>query len=578
MWNLLLLLLERIGLIVTLAFLLTRSKLFRKLLEHKLDLNTKIKISLIFGLFGIVGTYTGVTVHTETSQAIYWVTNIISNEEAIANSRVVGVAIGGLLGGPLVGFGAGLIAGLHRITLGGFTGISCAVATVIEGTIAGIVGKRLKKGRIISAKVALFTGMGIELLQMVLILLLARPFPKALALVEIIGVPMIIANGIGIAIFVAIIRSVIEEEDKIEAEQAHKTLEIAEQTLFYLRKGLTTESATETAKILLKLTGVTAVSITDREKILSHVGLGDDHHKPNTLLLTEVTKKVINTGILQIANSKNEIQCSKKNCPLQAAIIVPLTRGELVIGSLKFYFSNPKVMRPVDKELAKGLGKLLSHQLELAYAEEQAQLVASAEIKALQAQINPHFLFNSLNAIQSLIRTEPLKARKLLTQLGNFFRQNLNASLHETIPLIQEINHVASYLDIQKARFPDRLEIKYDIEEIGEVLIPPLTLQPLVENALQHGLRPKDSKGMIKISAKKKGDHVLLSVIDNGAGIAKERIKSLLTNRVVSVNGTGIGLYNVHQRLINLFGPQAGLKIKSIRGIGTKISFVIPLR
>lgn len=577
MLYLLFLLLERIGIIVTLAFLLTRTVLFRQLLEHRLDLITRLKISFIFGLFGVIGTFTGVSIELGTSQFLLWSTNVISFEEAIANSRVVGVAIGGLLGGPLVGVGAGLIAGLHRVTLGGFTGMACSVATVLEGAVAGWVGRKYRKGRIIPTWIALITGMAIEMLQMSLILLMAKPFSKALSLVEIIGLPMIISNGIGIAIFVAIIRSVVKEEDRIEATQAHRTLQIAEQTLFYLRKGLNIKSANETAKILLKLTGAIAVSITDHEKILTHVGLGDDHHTVGTPLLTEITKKVIRTGNIQIAHSKDDIQCSRDHCPLQAAIIVPLTQGEKIIGSLKFYFSSPKQMRPVDRELAEGLGKLLSHQLELAYAEEQVQLVTRAEIKALQAQVNPHFLFNSLNAIVSLIRSDPQQARKLLVQLGNYFRQNLNASLHDMIPLKQEIAHIQSYLDIQMARFPERLHVEYEIDpEIEIVGIPPLILQPLVENALQHGLRPKDGSGIVTIKAKNKGDYVWIAVKDTGVGIEKERINTLLNHRVTSTTGTGIGLFNVHKRLISRFGLDAGLHINSKVGEGTEISVKIP--
>ncbi len=576
MLHLLLLMLERIGLIVTIAFILTRSVSFRNIIDHKMDKSARIKLAILFGVFGIIGTYTGIAVRPE-NQGI-WLTNLVhlNLNEAIANSRVVGVVIAGLLGGPSVGLIAGLIAAIHRMLLGGFTGLACGISTVSEGLLAGFVYKKLGNRRMISTGTAFLTGFVAETLQMVIILLIAKPFDKALALVEVISVPMIVANSIGIAIFIAIIRSVVHEEDRIEANQAQKVLHIADQTLFHLRRGLDEDSATEISRLLLKTTGVSAVSITDKVKILSHVGLGDDHHISGHSLLTEATKKVLKDSIGYVAKSNEEIHCEKPKCSLQAAIIVPLKKSTEVIGVLKFYFSNPKQIRLVDQELANGLGNLLSHQLEVVETEKQAKLVSNAEIKALQAQVNPHFLFNSLNTIVALIRTKPNLARKLLIQLGNFFRQNLNASLHELVGISEEIAHTRSYLDIEQARFSDRLKVEIDIDkEAEDFSIPPLTLQPIVENAIRHGLKGINHHGEIIIRATHQENTIYVSIEDNGVGIAPDRIKELLHHRVSSEEGTGFGIYNVHQRLIGLYGQDAGLHIESERNKGTKVWFQI---
>ena len=579
MFELLLLMIERIGLIVTAAFILTRSSTFRNLIDHKPDRNTRIKLSILFGIFGIIGTYTGIAVQPNHQGTTLWVSDVveIQFDEAIANSRVIGVVIGGLLGGPLVGFGAGLIAAIHRMLLGGFTGLACGISTVSEGLIAGYVYKRIGNRRMVSMTTALITGFFAEAVQMIIILLVAKPFEKAVGLVQIIGIPMIVANSIGIAIFVAIIRSVVHEEDRIEANQAQKVLTIADQTLFHLRQGLHESSATEISKLLLKTTNASAVSITNQEKILSHVGLGDDHHIPGRTLLTEATRKVLKSGTGYVAKSDDEIRCDQAKCPLHAAIIVPIKKADEVVGVLKFYFASQKQIRPVDRELALGLGRLLSHQIESVVAEEQAKLVSEAEIKALQAQVNPHFLFNSLNTIVALIRTKPDLARKLLIQLGHFFRQNLNASLHKLVSIKQEIAHTKSYLDIEQARFSDRLHIEFQLEDdVEEVLIPTLTLQPLVENAIKHGLKGMKN-GIITINVQKKEDKAFLAVQDNGVGIQSQRIDLLLNQRVKSEEGTGFGLYNVHQRLIGTFGEESGLHIESKMGEGTMVWFVIPL-
>lgn len=574
MFDLLILMLERIGLIVTIAFVLTRSDTFRNLIDHKTNRFTKFKLIILFGVLSIIGTYTGIAVEPK-EQGMFLNSDVINLEfdQAIANSRVIGVVIGGLLGGPTVGLGAGIIAGVHRMWLGGFTGIACGISTILEGLLAGLVYKKYGNKRIVSTGTAFVTGVIAEVMQMFIILLLAKPFDQALALVQIIGIPMIIANSIGIAIFIAIIRNVIIEEDRIEANQVQRVLHIVDQTLFHLRKGLNKESAAEISSLLLKTTGVSAVSITDDEKILSHVGLGDDHHIPGHSLLTEATKHVLKTSKSYVANSNEEISCQKSKCQLQAAIIVPLKKSNKVIGVLKFYFSNPKQIRPVDIELANGLGNLLSHQLEVVEAETQAKLVTDAEIKALQAQINPHFLFNSLNTIVALIRINPDMARKLLIQLGNFFRQNLNASIHKIITIKEEILHTKSYLDVEQARFSDRLQIFFEIDEqIEHYKLPPLTLQPLVENSIRHGIKEKKNIE-IRISVKEEERSIYLSVSDNGTGIAPDRIEQLLHNRVDSEEGTGFGLYNVHQRLIGLFGQDAGLHIDSNVNEGTNVWF-----
>ncbi|MCB8816011.1 LytS/YhcK type 5TM receptor domain-containing protein [Desulfosporosinus shakirovi] len=578
--QLLFLMIEHIGLIVAIAFILTRLTTFRNLIDHKLDRWTIIQLSLVFGLFGIVGTYTGISIRPSTD-SLLWIPRVeaIGFEEALANSRVVGVVIGGLLGGPWVGLGAGLIAGIHRTLLGGFTGLACGISTVTEGLIAGLVYLKIGNRRILPTSKAFMTGVAAETSQMLIILLMAKPWESAVALVQVIALPMVLANSLGIALFVVIIRTVIHEEDRIEANQAQKVLHIADQMLVNLSRGLTEESATQISKLLLKTTGVSAVSITDHEKILSHVGLGDDHHLPGHTVLTDATKQVLRTGKLYIPRSLAEIHCPQKGCPLAVAIIVPLKKSDQVIGVLKFYFSNAKQIKPVDEEVAQGLGKLLSHQLEVVDAQNHAQLIREAEIKALQAQINPHFLFNSLNTIVALVRTQPNMARKILIQLGNFFRQNLNASLYEFITLRQELDHTSAYLDIEQARFTERLSVKLEINPLLEnVLLPPLTLQPLVENGIRHGLKGLEKNGEIIIHVTEVEGCALVSVKDNGIGISPERISKLLHTQIESQEGTGLALYNVNQRLVYHFGEEAQLHIDSELERGTCIWFKIPLQ
>lgn len=578
MLNLLILLTERMAIIVTLAFILTRTQVFKRMVDQKLNTKTKILLSFIFGLFGILGTYAGIPVSTDASYLL-WVpkVNQIYFDYVLANLRSVGVIIGGLLGGPYVGLGAGVIAGGHRLLLGGFTGLACGISPVLEGIIAGYIGNKSGSSRIASIQTTFLTGLLLTSIHLALILTISKPFDKALELVSLIAIPMIFANSIGAALFVAIIKTVIQDEDRIEANQAQKILHIADKMLFHLRQGLNNNSAQQILKIIYGATKVSAISITDQEKILGHIGVGSDHHIPGNSILTKATQEVLITGKLAIIKSKKEIDCNCLDCPLVAAVICPLKKSDEVIGVLKFYYLNPNFIKPVDIEFAEGIGNLLSHQLEVAEAENQVKLRNIAEIKALQAQIHPHFLFNSLNTVIALIRTDPDTARDLLIQLGSFLRKNLNSSQNALISLQQEVEHTQAFLNIEKIRFYDRLNLRIEIEPgLEHVLIPPLTLQPLVENSIKHGLKDVISGGIITIQIKKVFNEVNISITDNGIGISLYNIQKYLRQKNTS-NNSGLGLSNVHQRLIGHFGAKSGLNIKNAPDGGTIITFRLPL-
>lgn len=573
MFELLLTMLERLGIIVTIAFILTRFQFFRDMIYgEKLKRNQQYTAILFFGFFGIIGTYSGLSLDTDTQSFNRWATELSSNE-ALANSRVIGVVLAGLLGGYKVGIGAGLIAGIHRFTLGGFTGIACGSATIISGILAGFFHWKNKH---VKLSTAFFIGALAESIQMLIILFVARPFDKAITLVEIIGLPMIIANGLGSALFLLIIKNVMNEEEKAGASQAQLALRIADQTLAYLRKGLNTDSALAVCTILHNEIQTKAVALTNLTDILAHVGVGDDHHKPNSSIQTQITRDVIQNGKLIVANDET-IHCRVSNCPLGAAVIAPLKQRGETIGTLKFYFSNDKEVTSLAIELISGLSALLSNQLEIAEADKAFQLAKEAEIKALQAQISPHFLFNSLNVIVSLIRIDPDKARRLLVSLSHFLRQNLTTTTVSMTTLEQELKHTKAYLAIEEARFVDKLKVFYEIDENALLeRVPPLTLQPIVENAIKHGIKDRDHNCIIKVSIKKQQAITYVKVIDNGHGINEEKVRRIGKETIESESGSGLALYNVNRRLTMMFGSHSALSIKSVLGKGSTIGFAIP--
>lgn len=578
MAELLPIMLERAGLLVIVAFLLSRLKAFRRIVDHDLGIKEKIILALIFGCFGIVSNYTGVEIHHGVLSQT-WGHDNLSDQSAIANTRVMGVGIGGLLGGPIVGIGAGLIAGLHRFTLGGFTALSCSLSTVLAGAATGFLGRTFDIRKKYACLKAVVIGALMEIVQMGIILLMAKPFSDALVLVKVIAVPMITINGFGTLLFMLIIQTILTEEERTRRAQTHNALYIAQQTLPFFRRGLNVESCQEVAKIMLKNTSADAISITDRERVLAHVGAASDHHIPLKNMSTQLTRRVLAKGKVLTAMTREDIRCSHPGCPLQSAIVLPLIANQRIVGTLKLYFTKPRRVNLVEKELAEGLSKLFSMQLALAEAELERKLLKDAEIKALQAQVHPHFLFNAINTISCLIRTDAAAARKLLIQLGVFFRRNLQGARQRLIPLEKELEHVEAYLALEQARFPGRYIIEYDIyPEMKKMLIPPFTLQPLVENAIHHAFAglSKGEKGKVLIRAQRKDGFLEIATEDDGSGIPEKLLDSLGARAVASAEGTGTALWNIRNRMDAIYGRAASMSIKNLPDKGTRISIVLP--
>lgn len=549
-------LLNKLSIVVFFAFFLTKSSLFQRyILKKKMNLVDKIFFSIAFGCVGILGTYWGVPI-----------------EGSLANSRSIGIVLAGILGGPLVGTGAGLIAGIHRMLIpdGRFTALACGLSTILGGIIGGVSKKYIDEKHK-KWVYGLIIGMVVECLQMSIILLISKPFEQAFYVVRILFFPMTMINVLGITIFLMLIQQFNDEHEKAGGEKAQLALNIAARTLPYLRKGLTEYSALSTAHIIYYMTDASAVAMTDKKRILAHVGFGDDHHKKGDSIDTKITRDVLNRGLFMVAQEKCEINCKNEDCPLKSVIVVPLKMQDNIIGCFKIYKNLGNGVTPSDIELAKGLGHLFSTQLELSQIDYQKELLIESEIKALQAQIQPHFLFNALNTIAVFCRTNPNKARDLILDLSNYLRNSFK-NQGEFIPLEKEIESVQAYLSIEQARFSERLNVAYDIQANMDVYIPPLILQPLVENAIKHGLLSNIKGGTVKISAFYEVDDVVIMVEDTGVGMSENQIYSLLNNKYEE---KGVGLTNVNNRLQCIYGNK--LTIESVIGKGTKVTIRIPM-
>jgi two-component system sensor histidine kinase LytS len=556
---LLITLIERFGLMVAGAFMLLSISPVQKL---RRDTNSPLQKSfciLFFGLFGILGTYSG--------NAIF---------ESVANLRAMAVITAGLFGGPAVGLGAGLMAGLHRniIDPGGFSALPCGLATVLEGLFAGLVAWRVKES--MDWRLAAMLGLVGETVHMILVLALSRPFPQAVELVKVIGMPMIVVNSLGAALFVQIINLVSKGRERRESSHAEQILSIANQTVSHLRSGLNRETAAATARIIYDNIPRAAVSITDTETVLAHIGAGDTHHLVDKPIQTEATRRVLHSGQPTFLSGKRQIACGHPGCPLNSAIIIPLRKGDTVTGTLKFYGSQSEPLDSIRFEIAKGLGGLFSTQLELEDIHLKARMLAHAEIRRLQAQINPHFLFNSLNTIASFCRTNPDKARELLLDLSRYMRRSLDSS-RGFVPLYEELEQVASYLAIEQARFGDRVRVDVTIEpDCTDWPIPPLIIQPIVENGVRHGIARREEGGVITLQVGRDGDELAVRVADNGVGMDEQQVQRLLARHQTDSHSSGIGVTNCRQRLEQIFGPRYTLNIHSRPGEGTEVAFRVP--
>jgi two-component system sensor histidine kinase LytS len=542
--------LERVSVLMTFAFALSHTETFRRMVSREVKLRDWWILTFVFGFIGIVGSYAGIPV-----------------DGALANSRAVGVMAAGLIGGPAMGFSSALIAGAHRYMIGGFTGLSGAIANLCEGLMAGFVSWLYPK-KTVPWWVALISGAIGELMQMGIILLTARPFEQAVFLVKDFGVAMISVNAIGLAIFMLIIKSAQDAQDRAGSEKAHKVLDIATRTLPYLRRGLNSYSAKKTAEIIYDIGGYDAVAVTDTKKILAFVGAEAAHHISGGGGLTKATCQVLATG-MHIAQNSKEIGCPYSGCRLTSAVIVPLKQAERVIGALKLYYVRSNMIGPTDIVFAEGVAHLFSTQLELTEIDRQTKLTSKAELKALHAQINPHFLFNALNTITSLVRTEPDVARGLLVKLGTLFRMTMHKT-GKNITIAEELEHVRTYLSIEQARHGEKLLVQEEIEEGAlSYLIPYLTIQPLVENAIKHGLQPQEDGGHITLKVAELEQGIEIRIIDDGVGMDLTAHHPL-----EKPSGQSIGLMNVHERLRGQYGR--GLELVSEPGQGSTIIICLP--
>ena len=346
------------------------------------------------------------------------------------------------------------------------------------------------------------------------------------------------------------------------SQATERTLEVASKTLKTLRGGLSQETAPTICTLLLPETSAAAISITDTEYVLGFEGDIATSHMPGSKVVGPATE-VLESGRMETfvsVDSRQQVLQRRGgfgNGGSSFGIIVPLIVQDRTVGTIKLYYRRGIEIDRTQLAIAEGLGELLSTQLSSYELDRQAELTARAEVKALQAQINPHFLFNTLNTIASLTRTNPNKARELLREFSVFYRRRL-----------------------EKARFgEERIQESEHVDEgCEDIQVPSFLIQPIVENAVRHAMKDEGALH-IDIHVTRDDDDILISVADDGLGMDEETVSRLLNGQGPTPQdssgrnrGTGIAIKNVAERVERFYAVGSGMEIMSKPGQGTCVT------
>jgi two-component system LytT family sensor kinase len=348
---------------------------------------------------------------------------------------------------------------------------------------------------------------------------------------------------------------------------AHAALHEASLAAPPLRAGLTAQAATRSAGHLRNLLGSAAVAITDTEQLLAWDGVGDVHAADAHTLAAQA----LASGRSTVARS---LSCDDLDCPVRSAVVAPLVLDDHVVGTLTAYgeTASPGLVRAVRE-----VSRWVVAQLELAELDDSRARLAEAQVRALRAQISPHFVFNALTAIASFVRTDPDRARELLLEFADFIRYS-SSTQGDFTTLADELRSIDRYLLLERARFGDRLQVRLTVApEVLPVAIPYLCLQPLVENAVKHGLENGRGAGTVTVVAQDDGATCRITVEDDGAGTDPERVRRLLAGSRDETDGhDSMGLGNVDARLRAVYGDEHGLLVETAPGAGTKVTLRVP--
>lgn len=374
--------------------------------------------------------------------------------------------------------------------------------------------------------------------------------------------------------------------DDLTTTSTDRTLAIASKIFTHTRHGLTPEAALATCKIILPETLASAIAFTDGERVLASWGEDSEGAPTGTPVQLETTRRVLASKTMG-AFSRDEIGSGEMRFfpHLRAGLVAPIIVRDRCVGTLDLFYPRFNDIDMRQRALAHGFADLISSQLASFELERQDEVTARMELRALQSQVDPHFLFNTIGTIVSFVRTQPDRARSLLIDFSNYYRQTLSDS--ETLTTLdREVDQGVRYINLMQARYgEDRLVVHSNVED--DVLprkVPPFILQPLLENCIKHAMR-ETGPLTIRVAASAVGDAVVVTVEDDGIGMGPEVLAHLFEPRETPAEGPGtitadgsikrgcgLALSNVLQRLHFFFGDDSGIRVESREGVGTRVT------
>ncbi|MGN7249756.1 MULTISPECIES: sensor histidine kinase [unclassified Arthrobacter] len=374
-----------------------------------------------------------------------------------------------------------------------------------------------------------------------------------------------LAVAVVVAVGLKVLRSF--RELGTDAERAtYNTLHAASKAGRHLRTGLNPAGAAKASRQLRALLGCDALAILDVSGVLAWDGTAEEL-RPGLMALAA---DVLSSGRTQVFNAADLQLHSPKSGSVGAAVVAPVRSGARVVGAVAAFA--PQAGAGLVRATTE-VADWVAAQVELAELDASRTLLMEAEVRALRAQISPHFIYNSLNAIASFINTDPARARELVVEFADFTRYSFRRHGDFTT-LAEELRCIDRYLLLERARFGERVQVSLRVApEVLSTVIPFLSLQPLVENAVRHGLEAKEGPGHITISANDSGAFAEVTIEDDGVGMDPVQLQSMLAGHV---DGDHVGLRNVDARLRQVYGDDHGLVIETAPGEGTLITMRVP--
>lgn len=533
-----------IALLVLIANLLSKFRLIQNLiLQERRSLRSQAFLSVVFGGMVVLSTYTGIDIGSYS-----------------LNTRVIGAMAAGLLGGPIVGLYASLIGAVYVYVFSSPQAFAMASAfsTMLFGLLGGGFYPYFQRGKWKYQDLFLLACFA-EVCDMVCLLRFTVPVQMALNTILEISLPMILLNASGILIFISSFNQVFVLQDVERSRQLQQASELARKCLPLLLQGIGNRGNMERfAGTILEETDWAGVIIADRNEIIACRQKKAEKEFWPEGQIPGIGIRAMESGNLMTMSQVPLTSPWYEWMKDYSLVAAPFMIRDQAVGCLIVWVKKQWVFMQSELELQQHLVNLSSYQLALSELERQKDMRQKAEFKALQFQVNPHFLFNALNTVSCVCRENPDRARELLIVLANYFRYNLNSEAY-MVPFDEEMEHVRDYLELEKARFEEKLIITYDVPENIGIKIPTLILQPIVENAVRYGMN-REGKRIVEILAKAEPSGCRVYIRDEGKGIPKEVLENLMNGQAI---GNSVGLSNVHKRMKSIYGEENGLRITS---------------